>query len=57
MQIFVTLRSLFLGDLAESWREERKKERKMPSIMATLLHWRTHSDIQDNIKKETQLLF
>ena len=40
-----TLRQLFLGDLADDGRErgERRREKIMPSLMATSLRWRTHS--------------
>jgi hypothetical protein len=40
MQNLGTLRQLFLGNLADDRREEREI---MPSLMATLLRWRTHS--------------
>ena len=51
MQNLGTLRQLFLGDLADDGREERERERErgerkekiMPSLMATSLRWRTHS--------------
>ena len=47
MQKLGTLRQLFLGDLADDRREERgereEEEKIMPSLMATLLRWRTHS--------------
>ena len=49
--IFLLVRSpckiweLFLGDLADDGRRERgeRREKIMPSLMATSLHWRTHS--------------
>jgi hypothetical protein len=40
MQNLGTLRQLSLGDLADDGREDRGGE-IMPSLMATLLHWRT----------------
>jgi hypothetical protein len=47
MQNLETLRQLSLGDLADDGRGERERERReekiMPSLMATLLRWRTHS--------------
>ena len=41
MQNLGTLRQLFLGDLADDGKRERRKI--MPSLMATSLRWRTHS--------------
>ena len=46
MQNLETLRQLFLGDLADDGRESgggERREKIMPSLMATLLRWRTHS--------------
>jgi hypothetical protein len=46
MQNLGTLQKLSLGDLADDGREEREGERRekiMPSLMTTLLRWRTHS--------------
>jgi hypothetical protein len=45
MQNLGTLRRLSLGDLADDGRrEERETEKEiMHSLMATSLHWRTHS--------------
>jgi hypothetical protein len=48
MQKFEFLRQPLLGELAMSWREERKKEKKMPFIVATYVYassqgQRTHS--------------
>jgi hypothetical protein len=47
MQNLGTLRQLSLGDLADDGRREERGEREeekiMPSLMATLLRWHTHS--------------
>jgi hypothetical protein len=52
MQNFGALRQLSLGDLADDGRRERgeRREKIMPSLMATSLRWRTHS-ARTNIKK------
>ena len=48
MKNFKTLRQPLLGELAMSWREEERKEKKMPFIVATYIYassqgQRTHS--------------
>jgi hypothetical protein len=47
MQNLGTLQQLSLGDLADDGKRreerERREEKIMPRLMATLLHWRTHS--------------
>jgi hypothetical protein len=44
MQNLEALRQLSLGDLADDGkRKEEEEEKIMPSLMATLLRWRTHS--------------
>jgi hypothetical protein len=56
MQNLGTLRQLFLGDLADDGkRRERggEREKRMPSLIATSLRWRTHSTRTNN-NKDTQ---
>jgi hypothetical protein len=63
MQNLGTLRQLFLGDLADDGRREERERRErgerereiMPSLMATLLRWHTHSARTNCDVTETQV--